>query len=727
PRGPPTGLRPLGLSLATPAARAAVRRALAARLAGHDELLGVRNGATADERPLQAFLWRHRYLLSPAVDGERFTAPALTRSLEGQLQRLSSPLGPLVEELLPSDPSGELLVLLDLWRSQGAPERRYGVWFSRGGQLALLVAEIRGSPFDADRQRRVLAAIEAALAGAKAQVANVEPRALEVELTLSGPLVIAAHTRDTIRREAQFWSAIACGAVILLLWGLFRSLPIVALSTIPMASAVAAGAAATGLVFGQLYGLTLAFGVTLLGIAIDYPLHLFAHRRPGETGARCMARIWPTLRLGALTTALGYSAMLDTRFEGLAQLGVFAIAGLAAATAANRWVLPALLDISPVHNNGRLLALGGWSAPLPPPKVRWILLGTALLGLLATALVTPPRWSDDLAALSPVPTHLATQDRQLRRALGAADPVHLVAVTARDPEAALVASEGVMATLEAQVAKGHLQGFDAAARYLPSQARQASRQAALPPGDQLMAALERATAALPLDAETFAPFLAAVAKARTTAPLDLGDLPEAVAPRVTSLLFPRGEEWVALLPLVGLERPTAVAQALARAHPTTARLLDLKGETEALVADFRRATLERTALGAGLIVAVLGVGLGGLIPLAAVLTPVVLAVALTVAALGWLGQALSLFHLVSLLLVLGIGLDYSLFFRRGGKAEERRRTAAAVGLCGASTLLVFGLLALSAVPVLQAVGSTVILGVGFAAVAAATLAPPRPN
>jgi predicted exporter len=67
-------------------------------------------------------------------------------------------------------------------------------------------------------------------------------------------------------------------------------------------------------------------------------------------------------------------------------------------------------------------------------------------------------------------------------------------------------------------------------------------------------------------------------------------------------------------------------------------------------------------------------------------------------------------HLVALLLVLGLGLDYSLFLSRAESPAERSRTRWGVTLCAVSTTLAFGILATSSVPVLQYLGLTVATG-----------------
>ena len=68
--------------------------------------------------------------------------------------------------------------------------------------------------------------------------------------------------------------------------------------------------------------------------------------------------------------------------------------------------------------------------------------------------------------------------------------------------------------------------------------------------------------------------------------------------------------------------------------------------------------------------------------------------------------------MVSLVLAAGLGLDYALFFDHAGdNYKDQLRTLHAVIVCSITTMLVFSLLALSSIPVLRAIGSTVAIGV----------------
>ena len=716
--GPTTRLILMGLSGDSEATRVAASQQLAERLR-HDPLFArVANGADAlPEAELQT-LFAHRYLLSPAISAERFTAEGLHAALEQRLRDLQSPLAILQKRWLPEDPTGELLELLRVWRGDSEqPTKRSGVWFSPDGKNALLLAETRASGYDLAAQHAAVAAIRAAFAASAGT---------GVTLALSGPGVLATLAEDQIRAEAELRSTLAMAAMILILIGVYRSARTVWVGALPMLAALLAGAAAVDLLFDGIYMITLAFSMTLLGETLDYPTYLFSHRRSGESVADTLRQLWPTLRLCAATTLLGCLAMITPNFPGLSQLGVFTLAGIVAAVATTRWLLPALLPTDWVPPQPG--EVGPWADRLLEPRPRLALtLGVlGLLLLIALLVRAPPLWEDDIAALSPVPRALLQLDQELRNGLGAPEVGRMIVISAPDAETALRHGERIATWLDAHRAEGAFAGYDGPMRYLPSQQTQQWRQAQLPTADTLAADLAHATAGSPFKPEAFQPFLAAVAATRNAPLLRPEDLRGTLlGTRVDALLFAGEHGWTALLPLRGVRNPQILIADLPQIANSQARYLDLRAETSRLVADFRAAALARFGWGAGLIVALVWIGLRSWRRVAAALLPVLLALVITVAALLALGERLSLFHLVSLLLVLGIGVDYGLFFSRPGTDPAmRRRTLHALLVCCGSALTVFALLSTSTLPALHAIGLTVSLGVATSFIAALALARP---
>jgi predicted exporter len=110
-----------------------------------------------------------------------------------------------------------------------------------------------------------------------------------------------------------------------------------------------------------------------------------------------------------------------------------------------------------------------------------------------------------------------------------------------------------------------------------------------------------------------------------------------------------------------------------------------------------------------------------------VLLPVIIALLLTTGTLVASGQPVSIFHLVALLLTLGIGTNYALFLARASQSgAERGGTLRTLAVVGGTTLCAFGALTLSSTPVLHAIGMTVCLGVVYSLLLSLLLLWPSP-
>jgi predicted exporter len=698
----------IGLEGAAPPVLAQTSRRLGVELRRQDAFLAVNNGEDKGFEKDRDFLWRNRYLLSPAMTLEHFSSAALRASLEQSVQSLGSPAGILLQRILPSDPTGELLRLVGELEGQAKPSTQHGVWFSADGARALLVTQTRAAGYDIDAQARALALIRAAFSSAVADTdAAATPR-----LLLTGPGAFSVSTRAQIKQDAWRFSLIATALVAALLLALYRSLRVLVLGLVPIASGALAGVAAVSLAFGSVHGITLGFGATLIGEGVDYAIYLFTQMAPGTTPQRTLNRIWPTLRLGVMTSICGFGAMLFSGFPGLAQLGLFSIAGLLVAVAVTRWVLPALLPsgfsaraattVAP-----RIMSMVRWAPTLRYPALVLITLAALVLASQRASL-----WSDDLARLSPIPSSEQRLDGELRREIGAPDVRHLIVVTAQDRQTALQAAENTAALLQQAVEQKWLAGFDSPSLYLPSLETQRARQAALPAPEVLRTDLHEALRGLPFRAGLFEPFLRDAQSAKGAALLERDSLEGTnLALKVDSLLVQRAHGWAAILPLRGVTDAPAIGSALAQQRGTQIVLLDLKSATDGLFQTYRGEALSHSLLGAAAIVVVLFIALRSPRRVFAVVAPLAAAVTVTFSVLLLSVGELSIFHLVGLLLVVAVGSNYSLFFERyGTSAEDRTRTIVSVLFATLSTVLGFGVLSFSKVPVLNALGSTVGMG-----------------
>src|ERR1700724_3475399 len=183
--GPASRLILIALEHGEPLTRARVSAALGARLRRDSQFSTVNNGEPVTEERDRQFLFLHRYLLSDDVTPARFAAPGLHAAIEDTIGGLASPEGLLLKSLLPNDPTGEMLHIIDQLERTPSPPPRNGVWMSPDGARALAVAQTAAGGSDTDAQQRAIEAVCAAFAAAVRESPGSGAKTLR--LTLSGP------------------------------------------------------------------------------------------------------------------------------------------------------------------------------------------------------------------------------------------------------------------------------------------------------------------------------------------------------------------------------------------------------------------------------------------------------------------------------------------------------------------------------------------------------------
>ncbi|KVF62719.1 hypothetical protein WJ15_14960 [Burkholderia cepacia] len=724
------------------ATRAALSRRVAGTLRADPQFAAVHNGEASNDARDRQFIFDHRYLLSPAVTPQRFSAGGLHQALGDSLDLLSSSAGLVAKAMLPRDPTGEVAALVDQLDGAAQPASRDGVWASRDGTRAVLVVQTAAAGSDTDAQARAIDAVRRAFATAKQAVPNAA-----ATLAMTGPGVFSVDTRDTIRHDVERLSTASVVLIVALLLTLYRSPRTLALGLLPVLTGVAAGIAAVSVAFGTVHGLTLGFGTTLIGEAVDYSIYLFVQSaqagtrgaaRPADATRAWVAAYWPTIRLGVLTSVCGFASMLFSGFPGLVQLGLYSIVGLTAAALVTRFVLPHLrgehVAIRDVSRIGAVLARAADTAP----RLRWPL---AVLVIAAGATLVLHRdglWSRELAALSPVPAQAQALDARLRADVGAPDVRYLVVIAAPTEQAALERAERVAAQLQPLVDRGALAGFETPARFLPSDAAQRARLASLPDAEVLAARMRDAVANQPIAVRPglFAPFIADVEAARHARLLTRADLRgTSMALAVDALLTERDGRWSAMLPLRAPDAArtaqpassldaTPIRAAVARAGVPDALFVDMKAEADRLYVSYVHEDIRLSLAGFAAIAVLLLIALRSPRRVVRALAPLVAAVLVVTAGFALAGVPLTILHLVGMLLIVAVGSNYALFFCKRDDAQPvTPHTLVSLLIANLATVAGFGLLALSRVPLLETFGLTVGPGAMLALAFAAILAP----
>ena len=693
---------------------ARVAQALTRRLRADPHFAFVADGEAKDFERDRVLLFDARYLLSPQVDAREFTADGLRAALQRLERRLTSALAPLVRPMATADPTGEMIALVERLAQRPPPRTLHGVWFTSDSRTAIVLAQTRTPGFNVDAQEEAQRALQAAFVASRDEVA---PGA-EVALQFAGPGVFAVESRTRIERDARRLSILATILVAGLLLVVLRSPRFLVLAAVPVGTGALAGLAVIALVFGEIHGITLGFGLTLIGEAVDYAIYVHLQRAaPGDPAGN--TRLWRALLLAVLSSAAGFLAMILSGFRGLAQLGVFSLVGIVVSGAVARFYLPALLPAPRPR-----AAPFDWPPSRPAPlRLLQAGMGVAVLLAVVQIAVRAPRvWTDSLSSISPLGAGSGDLDARLRGNAALPEVRWLIALERPTREQALEATEALRPVLEQQRQAGALLAFDSPADILPSERVQTARRAALPERAALEAALAKAVAPTNFVPDVFAPFLASVEAARKAALLTADYYAgSGLGQRLGAQLVARpGGSTAVLVTVHGVDADKAPALRAA-IHGQGAALIDLKEDVELLLADYRRTALWAALGGGTLIVVLLAAQLRSARLVVRISAALAAAVVITAGVLVRFEGSLTLFHLVALLLVAGIGSNYAIFFcRLPVDRTARRTTLASVLLASATTFIAFVLLSTSTTPVLHMIGMTVGIGTlaGLAASAA---------
>ena len=580
-----------------------------------------------------------------------------------------------------------------------------------GKQWVLLRARTQGNAFDLTLPMQVAALLEQSRAQAATQ---------QVELLAASGLLYAASGQQQASREITWVGGGATVGILLLLLLAFRRWRVL-LAFVPVLVGMLFGAVACVAFFGSMHVMTLVLGSSLIGVAVDYPLHYLS-----KSWSLKPWRSWPALRLtlpglslSLATSCIGYLALAFTPFPALTQIAIFSAAGLVGAYLSAVCLLPALL-------NGVVLRPAQW-----PLNVAQFLLNArqallkkvptpallALLLMFCAAGLWQLNSKNDIRQWVSAPPQLMTQAQAIARITGYQPTSQFFLVRADSEQQLLERHAALSERLDALIGKGTLQGYLALNQLVsPPREQQRLRAAlsALPRHWQPLLALGVPLAALQNELAQ----LQALPEQRIDAALN-GPLAE---PWRLLWLGRDADGVAAMVSLQGLNDASLLREQ-ARDLPGV-ELVDRLGDLNSVFAATQISAAELKLLSCALIVLLLiaPFGLGGAVRIVAL---PLLAALCSLASLGWLGQPLTLFSLFGLLLVTAISVDYAILMREqiGGAAVSLLGTL----LAALTTWLSFGLLAVSSTPAVSNFGLSVSLGLAFSFILAPWAARQEPT
>ncbi|UCZ82022.1 hypothetical protein LGQ10_16750 [Pseudomonas sp. L5B5] len=566
-----------------------------------------------------------------------------------------------------------------------------------GKHWVLLRAHTAGNAFDLQLPLQVAELLQHSREHAARQQAQL--------LAASG-LLYAANGQQQATREISWVGGGATLGILALLLLAFRRWRAL-LAFFPVLVGMLFGAVACVALFGHMHVMTLVLGSSLIGVAIDYPLHYLS-----KSWSLKPWRSWPALRLtlpglslSLATSCIGYLALAWTPFPALTQIATFSAAGLLGAYLAAVCLLPALLKHVelrptqwPLQVAEALLELRAkLLAKVPSPAL------LVLLALFCAAGLWQLQSKNDIRQWVGAPPQLLQEAQAIARITGYQPTSQFFLVRAADQQQLLERLDALDERLQPLVNLGKLKGYLSLNQLLSQPTQQQQVRAAL---GQLPGAWQ------PL-LELGVPEQALQAELEQLQALPLLDIDSALQGPLAEPLRPlwlgaNAEGVAALVSLQGLnDAPLLRVQA---DDLPGVQLVDRLGELNQVFAATQLSAAELKLASCVLIVLllILPFGVGGALRLVAL---PLLAALCSLASLGWLGQPLTLFSLFGLLLVTAISVDYAILMREqiGGAAVSLLGTL----LAALTTWLSFGLLAISSTPAVSNFGLAVSLGLAF--------------
>ncbi|WP_338921519.1 MMPL family transporter [Pseudomonas silesiensis] len=528
----------------------------------------------------------------------------------------------------------------------------------------------------------------------------------DVQLLAASGLLYAASGQRQATREMTWVGGGATAGILLLLLLAFRRWRVL-LAFVPVLVGVLFGAVACVAMFGHMHVMTLVLGSSLIGVAVDYPLHYLSKSwslKPWHS--------WPALRLtlpgltlSLITSCIGYLALAWTPFPALTQIAVFSAAGLVGAYLCAVCLLPALLK-------GVELRPAQW--PLRVAEFllerREALLNIARIPVLLALLIAfcvggllQLEARNDIRQWVGAPQQLTDEAQAIARITGYQPTSQFFLVRAANQQQLLERQAALGERLDQLVNLDKLKGYLSLNQLVSPPSEQVRVREALNKLPQFwQPLLDLGVPAAALQAEL------ARLQALPIEDIDAALVGPLAEPYRVLWLGPIEDGVAALVSLQGLSTPSLLRiQAM---DLPGVELVDRLGELNEVFADTQVSAAELKLASCVLIVLVLILpfGLGGALRIVAL---PLLAALCSLASLGWLGQPLTLFSLFGLLLVTAISVDYAILMREqvGGVAVSLLGTL----LAAVTTWLSFGLLAVSSTPAVSNFGLSVSLGLAF--------------
>jgi len=655
---------------------------------------------TQNQTEAAKLIFNYRYHLLNELDQKLLKEKQFNVFSEDSVQTLFSPISGGLTSLVQTDP-----FLLSYRFSQSATinssfelYQGYLTTIFNGEYYVLVNAKLKASPFDPMVQKDIIL-------GMKKLERNINEKEVESLLIRTGALFYAANAYDTAKEEISTIGLTSLVLVIVLILFSFKSIRPLFLTSLALVFGISCGFTAILLVFEEIHLLTLVFGASLIGVAVDYAFHYFAVDNSSQ-GWNRLRKILPAISLGLVSSVVGYLALFSTPFPGLQQMALFCIVGLSGAFITVVLLFPIVelnnkLSVSVLKLCNFILSLG---SIFPTRKLWYVMWSLPFIAILLSYQQNDNK--DDIRQFQNVNLDLKEQENLIKDILQPEASNQFFLVRGKEPQDLLVNMERAQKPLQKLVEEGAINGFLNISEQIPSIQKQKANY-------RLVKEL--------MNSEAYALFL----QLGLLTSDDYESIKKDFKNKKYSYVKPdfwfdsllggafsnlwlgkMGDYYSAIIPISGINR----LDELTDISPQIL-FVDKVSKISQVFKKYRHHSSQLLFVAILLICFMLSFRYGIRKSILISSSPI-FSISITIVVLAILGVPLTLFNTLALFLVVGIGIDYGLFFAESKKANAG--TLMAILLSALTTVFSFGLLALSDTMAIKAFGLTMLFGIASA-------------
>ncbi len=552
--------------------------------------------------------------------------------------------------------------------------------------------------------------------------------AVDAELLLSGAVFHAAEASAAAKRDVVIISLCSSFGILILYLLTFRRLKPLLLGVASVAFGSLVAVVFNHVIFGYLHLMTLVFGASLIGVAVDYSVHYLCRHQAKMTHRSAFQRkhildgLIGALALGLITTLLGYGCLLQANLPGLQQIASFSMIGLAAAWLFVITVFPIALRTPLPHPTAVILwlTLVPWEALRSLRRHRWFWWGIPVLAVILGLALSQLRLSDDVRVLYKPSTALVHSEETLQKLLQGVGPNQFFLIRAESEEALLQKEERFSETaLNPLVEANALSGYSALTQIVPSRQTQWRNYSLL--NDRVYknnALAEQFMRTLGFDEATIDSMQRQFTRARTQS-LRLREWLSVARPDQQMLWLGKIDGSVAsMVVLRGIADVNALRAAAAPVEGVV--WIDKVATLSVILKQLQASAIKLLGSAYLAVLALMWLYFRQLQALLLVSIPL-LATATALAVLAFFNVSINVFHIFGCFLILGLGMDYGIFASQPESSDDSCRRA--IFLSAITSALSFGLLILSTMPMVRAFGATLLMGSVMNWVLAAIIGP----